>query len=328
MPTGRRNSLRALQMSDSLRKCQRLACMRLLQTLITTFALSVTSVRAAQPPVRDGVWLWLDASAQRSARQSAGLPSIGHLQPVDFLVDGSGNQRHARQLAADRRPAFHSDGEVAFLKFDGKDDFLSVAGPPEATAALTIFVIAAPRTNAGAFSAFLGTARAGQNDYTSGLNFDFGPQPTKELSVLNVESAGATGFRDLLTPGFFNATERPFGDFHVFTVRTRVGKVGTETFLDGFKGGERERADSTIALDNFVIGARVFSNDGSQPPYAQGFFDGAIAEVLVYNRALSDEERRAVEQALMAKVASLHALLHGAKGHALEPVKDPSIVQM
>jgi putative heme-binding domain-containing protein len=276
--------------------------------------------------VRDGVWLWLDASAQRSARQSAGLPSIGHLQPVDSLLDASGNQRHARQLAPDRRPAFHSDGEVAFLKFDGKDDFLSIAGPPEAAAELTIFVIAAPRTNAGAFSAFFGAARAGQNDYTSGLNFDFGPQPTKELSVLNVESAGATGFRDLLIPGFFNAIERPFGDFHIFTVRSRVGK--TEVFLDGFKGGERDRADSTIGLDNVVVGARLFSNDGTQPPYAQGFFNGAIAEVLVYNRALSDEERRAVEQALMAKLASLHGLLHGSKGHALEAVKDPPIVQM
>jgi len=284
--------------------------------------------RAAEPPVRDGLWLWLDASEQRAAGQSASLPGVANLQPVDLLLDISGHRRHVSQLAPDRRPIFHSDGEVAFLKFDGKDDFLSVAGQPETAAALTIFVVAAPRTNAGGFSAFLGAARAGQNDYTSGLNFDFGPQPSKDLSVLNVESAGATGFRDLLTPGFFNATERPFGDFHVFTVRSRVGKAGIETFLDGFKGGERDRADSTISLDNFVIGARLFSNDSSQSPYAQGFFGGAIAEVLVYNRALTDDERRAVEQSLMAKVASLHSLLHGAKGHALEPVKDPPIVQM
>ena len=270
----------------------------------------LTAARAADPPVRDGLWLWLDAAAQREARQSASFPGTGHLQPVDFFLDTSGHNRRARQLAPDRRPVLHSDGETAFLKFDGKDDFLLVSANPETTAALTIFVLAAPRTNPGGFSAFLGSARTGQNDYASGLNFDFGPQPTKELSVLNVESAGSLGFRDLLTPGFFNATERSFGDFHVFTVRSLVGKA--EVFLDGFKGGERDRADSAINLDNFIVGARLFSNDGSQPPYAQGFFDGAISEVLVYNRSLSDDERRTVEQALMAKVASLHGLLRGA----------------
>ncbi len=300
--------------------------MRLLPSLVTACLLFVITARAAEPPVRDGLWLWLDASAQRAARQSASFPGTGHLQPIDFLLDTSGHQRRARQLGPENRPLFHSDGEAAFIKFDGKNDFLLVAGAPETTAALTIFVLAAPRTNAGGFSAFLGAARTGQNDYTSGINFDFGPQPTKELSVLNVESTGSLGFRDLLTPGFFNATERPFGDFHVFTVRSRVGKV--EVFLDGFKGGERDRADSAINLDNFIIGARLFSNDGSQPPYAQGFFDGAISDVLVYNRALSDDERRTVEEALMAKIASLHGLMRGAKGHALEPVKDPPIVQM
>ena len=300
--------------------------MRPLWPLIAACVLFLTAARAAEPPVHDGLWLWLDAAAQREARQSASFPGTGHLQPVDFLLDTSGHNRRARQLAPDRRPVLHSDGEAAFLKFDGKDDFLLVSANPETTAALTIFVLAAPRTNPGGFSAFLGSARTGQNDYTSGLNFDFGPQPTKELSILNVESAGSLGFRDLLTPGFFNATERPFGDFHVFTVRSLVGKA--EVFLDGFKGGERDRADSAIGLDNVIIGARLFSNDGSQPPFAQGFFDGAISDVLVYNRALSDDERRRVEETLMAKVASLHGLLRGTKGHALEPVRNPPIVQM
>jgi hypothetical protein len=152
--------------------------MRPLPPLITACLLFVTVARAAEPPVRDGLWLWLDASAQRDARQSASLPGTGHLQPLDFLVDTSGHQRRARQLGPDSRPVFHSDGEAAFIKFDGKNDFLLIAGPPETTAALTIFVLAAPRTNAGGFSAFLGAARTGQNDYTSGINFDFGPQPT------------------------------------------------------------------------------------------------------------------------------------------------------
>jgi putative heme-binding domain-containing protein len=278
--------------------------------------------------VRDGLMLWFEATAQPAARQSASLPPIHHLEPVDLLLDTSTNGRIALQPVAERRPIFTSDGDVAYLKFDGKDDFLSFSGPRQSALVITVFVLAAPKANAGNFSALFGAAALGKNDYTSGLNFDFGPAKTEELSVLNVESAGATGFRDLLVPGFFNAAARPFGDFHVFTARSQAGKMGTETFLDGFKGGERERTESQIGLDQIIIGARLYSNDPNQPPHAQGFFDGALAEVLVYNRALSDDERRSVEQSLLAKTVKLHALLHGAKGHALETVKDPPVVQM
>jgi hypothetical protein len=49
-----------------------------------------------------------------------------------------------------------------------------------------------------------------------------------------------------------------------------------------------------IGLDQMTIGARSYSNDPAQPPYTQGFFEGSIAEVLLYDRALSDDERRTV----------------------------------
>ncbi len=287
----------------------------------------VACSRGAEPVVRDGLFLWFDVAQQAAARQSASLPAIRHLQPVDFLLDAVSGER-AQQLAHDRRPVFNAEDNAAFVKFDGKDDFLALTGSRRGVRELTVFLLAAPKANAGSFCGLFSTAQIGKNDYTTGLNFDFGPTATKEISVLNVESAGATGFRDLLTPGFFNAVERPFGDFHVFTVRSRVGKKGVEVFLDGFKGGERDRADSTIALDEIAIGARLYSNDPSQPPSAQGSFDGAIAEVLVYNRALKDEERRAVEQSLLGKTVPLNGLLLGAKGHALETVKDAPLVQM
>ena len=53
-------------------------------------------------------------------------------------------------------------------------------------------MLAAPRGNRGGFSALFSTAESGKNDYTSGLNLDLGPLATKQLSVLNVESAGCT----------------------------------------------------------------------------------------------------------------------------------------
>jgi putative heme-binding domain-containing protein len=284
-------------------------------------------LHGAELPVRDGLLFWFDAMQQTALRERAALPPLRNFQSVDYLIDSVSGAR-AQQLTSERRPVFFTDSTAGFLKFDGKDDALVLGGATRSQRELTLFVLAAPKSNAGNFSGIFGATRAGQNDYVTGLNFDFGPAATKEISVLNVESAGATGFRDLLTPGFFNAAERPFGDFHVFTVRSRIGKSGVETFLDGFKGGERDRAESKIALDEIAIGARIYSNDPSQPPFVQGSFDGAIAEVIIYNRALNDDERRNVEQSLLGKTVPLNSLLHGAKGHALEVVKDAPLVQM
>lgn len=282
----------------------------------------------AEPPVADGLALWLDASAQQAARQAASLPPITNQQPTDIALDTRTAGGQAMQPVAERRPQFVTSGPAAYWKFDGKDDFLSLAGPRHLTAELTVFVLAAPKSNPGDFSALFATTEAGKNDFSSGLNFDLGPKTTKDLSVLNVETGGSIGFRDLLVPGFFNAVPRPFGDFHVFTARSRIGKGGIEVFLDGFKGGDRDRLESMIGLDQMIVGARLCSNDAMQPPFAQGFFDGAIAEVLVYHRALSDEERAKVEKALLSKTVALQALASGASGHALTPVKDPPPVQI
>jgi putative heme-binding domain-containing protein len=296
--------------------------------LFVSVAVAALRTAAAEAPPRNELVLWLDASAQFAARQAAALPPLGNLQPVDLMLDSAGTGRNAVQPVAERRPIYVSDGTVGYLKFDGKDDFLTVYGPRRLSAEATIFILAAPKSNNGNFTALFATAESSKNDYTSGLNLDFGPAATRDLSVLNLESGGATGFRDLLVPGLLNAAVRPFGGFHVFTVRSRIAKGGDEVFLDGFKGGERDRLESMIGLDQIMVGARTYSNDPSQPPHAQGFFEGAIAEVLVYARALNDAERQSVEQTLLAKTVGLHALLSGAKGHALEPVKDPPPVQM
>src|SRR4051812_2437009 len=94
----------------------------------------------AEPPVREGLVLWLDASGQREARQKESLPSIGNQQPVDILLDTSGHRRQAIQPVPDRRPILSSDGEAAYLKFDGKDDFMAISGARQLAPAVTIFV--------------------------------------------------------------------------------------------------------------------------------------------------------------------------------------------
>ncbi|MES2709919.1 MAG: ThuA domain-containing protein [Verrucomicrobiota bacterium] len=295
-------------------------------TFLLTFGVMASghALSAGSAPVKNGLILELDAAAQAEARQGALL----NMRPVDQWLDSSGGGLVAGQQAAGSRPVFRADGTEAFVRFDGKDDFLPITGPRRLTPAMTVFVLAAPRGNPGNFSALFSTAEAGKNDYTSGLNLDFGPAATSQLSVLNVESAGCTGFRDLLEPAKNLAADLPFEGFHVFTVRSKIGEKGNQLFLDSILLGDRLRMESNIGLDQMNIGSRVCSNDPGEPPFAQGFFQGDVAAVLVYNRALDDAEREKVEQHLFARSAALNALAAGSTGHALEQVKNPPPVQM
>ncbi len=289
---------------------------------------AISTGLAAGIPVRDGLVLHFDAAEQSAARQRASLPALTSSAPLDRWVTTAPPESVQSQPLAAARPIFRQAESEAFVSFDGKDDFLPIGGARQLSPAVTIFVLAAPRGNAGQFSALFSCAEAGQNDYTSGLNLDLGPNASDQLSVLNVESAGAGGFRDWLEPAKNLAAELPFENFHVFTVRSRIGEKGNELFLDGIQLGERTRLESNIGLDEMAIGARICSNDPAQAPFAQGFFHGDIAAVLVYNRALDDREREQIEQALFSRTPALNALAAGGSGHALEAIANPPPVQM
>src|SRR3954471_8689912 len=197
-------------------------------------------IYAAEPPIKEGLVLSLDATSVSGAGR-----------PIDRWGD-------ARQILASARPTAQSGDEEAFVRFDGKDDFLTVANSPRATAGMTVFILASVRGNPGFFSGLFSCAPAGANDYTSGLNIDLGPSATTNLSVVNVESAGSAGFVDLLQPGWVSVGSAPFGGFHLFTVRSQAGPKGTQLYLDGMIAGPRSRSESKSGLDEMVIGARLY----------------------------------------------------------------------
>lgn len=263
----------------------------------------VSSAAAIEPwadpklPVRDGLAVWLDASRLEAARAALNLP-VGDTVKIALWPDGSGQARHARQDLRPRQPDLEVSAAGTTVRFDGQASFLAGNGVDRVEAA-TLFVVAAPRSNAGNYRALAAFRSAEENDFTSGLNVDFGPARRDRFDTLNIEGAGARGRQNLLT------TRPEFGTYRVFAVL--AGPAEIQLHVDGKPQGTRARSPGTLSLARYFVGARSFANDGG-PPRPQGFLDGNIAEVLVYDRALSAEDRARVEQYLSEKHQKLRAV--------------------
>jgi putative heme-binding domain-containing protein len=250
--------------------------------------------------VTNQMYLWIDVSRQAAGRGAAGLtPLQSWSDAPDVLLDASGQRRHLTQPLLASRPRFRQEFNGAMLSFDGTNDFLAGSGSNRAESNLTVFLVAAPRSNAGYFRGFFSFNRTGQNDYTSGLNLDLGGLPSGSLAVVNAEGAGGSGQANLL------ARPHPFPRWHVFTLAVGRGADAVKLFLDGQPQRTRDRAaGSSVRMDDITLGARRYSNSADRP-HAQGFFDGHFAEWIVFNRSLSDAERATVEGYLTDKYGAL-----------------------
>lgn len=230
-------------------------------------------------PVREGLELWLDAS-----RLAAG-------RPVEVWPDASGRGRDLAQPAREKRPlSVRVDGRPV-VRFDGRAQHLARTGGEGAFADLTVFVVAAPFSNAGGFRGMLALNAPGQNDFTSGLNLDHGPNASVRFDFLNAEGAGFPGARNLLKGSL------EFGVLKRWCLA--AGPSATRLYVDGQFHGQRGRAASRVSLQEVTLGARRYELGGA--PQVRGFWEGDIAEVLVYGRLLSDEERTAVDRYLALK---------------------------
>ncbi len=273
--------------------------------------------------VTAGLQLWLDAGRQNAARRALHRTELHDGDKVDIWFDASGHGGHLLQKDTRAQPTFQdAEGAVA-LRFDGEDSYMALRDRKQAHRDLTIFLVAVPFANSGAFRAFLAMNQEGKNDYTSGLTVDQGPGVSERFETLNVEGAGFGGAVNLMRGG------SPFGTGVRITVASSPGKGGTRLWIDGKLVGQRDRAESLLHNDQFTLGARCYNNEGG-PPRVQGFLTGDILELLVYDRILEDAERRNVEEYLTARHGRVKVTIprSHADGKPLLRVTDPPPVQM
>ncbi|KAB2660420.1 MAG: hypothetical protein DVB32_05435, partial [Verrucomicrobia bacterium] len=149
--------------------------------LLLVLCLGVQVTFAIEPPVKAGLIVHLNSLDQSSLRKSADLAPLGNGNPLDRWLDSTTDSFRATQPWALGRPVFRADDSEAFARFDGKDDFLFIEGKRRRLREVTVFILAAPRGNVGGFAGMFAATAVGKNDYTSGINIDQGPEPSKDL---------------------------------------------------------------------------------------------------------------------------------------------------
>lgn len=244
-------------------------------------------------PVHEGLQLWIDAAQQTAARQVQGEGAVSDGTPLSIVYDASGRGRHLVQEDEDARPRIAAVPGGHVLRFDGGDDHLRWTGGENAFAEMTVILVGTAYSNPGGFRAFLAANRKGANDYESRITIDQGSPGTPRFSRLNVEGRGFQGEQDILSG------DSDFGAVHVLTVTTAPGPKGTKLYVDGQLSGERDRSPGQVAMNEVTLGARYYGH--GRPPQVTGHLEGDLAEVLVFNRVLSESERQNIEEYLTEK---------------------------
>jgi putative heme-binding domain-containing protein len=267
--------------------------------------------------VTRGLTLWLDAGRLNAARRAHGQPELSDGMRVETWYDASGRGWDVAQAREDARPTLLEGA----LRFDGEATFLERAGLKTGMKEFTLFVVAAPLSNGGGFRAFVAMHQNGREDYTSAFNLDMGPGFTGRFDTANVEGPGFGGTRNLM------AEPSDFGVVRRLAIVSALGPGGTRLAVDGRPARGRDRKDAAFRADRLLIGARFFGF----PPTVHGFLEGDILQVLLYDRALDDSERRAVEAYLARRLGGDGPIVRPARpgvGKPLVTVRNPPPVQV
>jgi hypothetical protein len=229
--------------------------------------------QAFSPTNLNGCALWL--------RADAGVVTSGG--KVTTWQDQSDNNRNASQGIVDYQPTKVDSGLNGHpvIRFDGSNDGLSLGNIGSAfPIAATLFVVSTIRDNMyNLVTTDQGTTSSNPRDYTdTWWRFDW--QTTCS------------------SPGMFRSAGNRIGNYmpgpnsgaHVFAVESSSSKW--EMWIDGFSGGVAGAAYG--GGDEYRIGMP----DDTPAPTGTGqdwkYLNGDIAEIIIYNRALTEAERNQV----------------------------------
>lgn len=237
----------------------------LLITLQITF---LNSQLFAQLPVTTNLQLWLKADA--------GVTKDGS-NNVSAWADQSGNAHHADQTAVTSQPLWVDNviNGKPVIRFDGNSDLMTtdITGPGGTE--FTFFVVAKSSGqriisyNDGGGSGYVLYSYANQNNFI--ISNDGGP-----------------------SGGLNSGTNDPV-NFRIACARYKANTSnGMQTFINGALLAQRTSAN--IVLPSVPLQLGSYPGGGTSE-----LINGDVAEIIIYNRSLTDLEREQVENYLTQK---------------------------
>jgi len=254
--------------------------------------------------VNTGLQLWLDGS---DASTLFDATTGGSLVAADGAVarweDKSGNGRHATQSTSGSRPTRKTaiQNSLGVLRFDGTDDFLDSTDFLDLTSgqAMTAFVVF-KRASTGRFEHLLskyGFSNALNDSTQKGWNWAFLDTNTLRASYTTFANNGAS-------TRLSNSTVTA-SSFTVLTLKSSAGSLSSSTmYRNSSVIASSATATAMETLDDtsyaVTIGALRYTFNAATEKYL-AFTSGDFAEIIMYDSALSDANRAAVESYLISK---------------------------
>ena len=235
---------------------------------------------------RGGLLLWLSAEDEQRLTLDG-----------DAVVEWRGRAGTRAGLAASgtQAPTWQrrDSGPIRpAVRFDGQDDVLRGLSFNRRAGTWTLVLVAAPLAPCRGGGLCSSRSRDG-DDFDPGFTVDL-YRARNTFDQISVEGAGRIGGqKDQML------SAHRLGGFHVIVVQREPETV--RLFVDGGPEGTRAVHPAETVMDELRLGARWYAG------VEREYFHGEIATVLLYDRVLTDGERRAVESALRVSEAERQA---------------------
>lgn len=192
------------------------------------------------------------------------------------------SRNNAFQTTPSSRPRFYSNffnKSIPGINFDGIDDFLLFDGSKLIGTSYTIFVVA-QRKSGNDFLMFLG---GGDSTNNGNLNIGYSSNNTVRQSHFGLQN-----------------------DFAVASFSGNIELIHTFSFniIDGQRywlNGNSNINDTPDDSDSGFLSPLASYNGAAIGRYLSNYFQGDIAEIIIFSRSLPQDERKSVESYLSQK---------------------------
>ncbi|MFM7621094.1 MAG: prepilin-type N-terminal cleavage/methylation domain-containing protein [Alphaproteobacteria bacterium] len=224
--------------------------------------------------------LWLETSLETSFNSSERINNA----EISSWLDNSGQTtvKNNATSPAGNRPVFIENAfnrSIPAIRFDGVNDYFNYNGSILISRSFTFFVVEQRRIANAQY--FIG----GAQDFGNDVNFHMGYGSSTGLRVGNYGNNAGLQFFDLTVPAFTS----PVATLHTFIHNNNVGKKYW------YNGGINPDASNTYAVPLAQYNAPTIGLTTGI------YYNGDIAEIIIFSRALDDGERQAIEGYLSRK---------------------------